>query len=162
MIGAALHDAIAGVQLHFAFLHQHVHRAGYHDQIIDRVGLVHGRMLGGIRGARLMRAAELAERGAGIDLRPGAFRRNLHHAEDGAGGRGIVSHRPQRAVRGAEIANGHFVGNPDLGNAGARPALERVHIGRVIVEQDDGLARRVVPGHDPADLLQHSLLPLIV
>jgi hypothetical protein len=32
----------------------------------------------------------------------------------------------------------------------------------LIVEQDHGLAGGIVAGDDPADLLQHAFLPLIV
>ena len=84
VVGAALHDAVAGMKLDLAFFHHHSHRARDYHQIVDRVSLVHGWVLGRIRGAWFMRAAELAKGRPGVDLAAGSLGRDFNDAEDGS------------------------------------------------------------------------------
>ena len=123
VVGAALHQHIAGLEEHFGFVEHRVALAGKNDRVVERFRAVHAGMA--------------ARRFVG---------RFCAHAEYRAAGLGLDAARPDRRIPQDIIGRG-----PQLGEAQAARLFEHDRL-RLVFYGEDGAALGIVAGDDALHL----------
>src|SRR4051794_6603234 len=164
MVGAALHQHVAGLQVDVSVVHHHGDLAGKHDRVVDRLGAVHERMAAALAESRRLFIAQRREgaaRGLRIHL-PDVlgFGREMIDAQHGAM---LLRHLPARAERrligDRHDARGRLAGAPDVGRVPLRIDSVDVNERRRTIRNDDRLTVLVMPGDDAPNLLDHRCSP---
>ena len=152
MIGAHLHQHIAGFEQHFRVVQQHGDLAGEHDGIVDGLGAMHHRMPAALAMGGGGGIAQSFEQLPGLRRGQVAhglrFRLDLIDAYHRAVARGHLSPRPQRwfALGQGIGGNGCWRGEgaPDIGRGIVMPRWAGMHKGCRTIRDDNGFARGIM------------------